>query len=189
MAESLLHRLHARQLAKSGVAFLYFLSAFSVYLRAEGEVQSLKDFDYWDNGKVKRCIMYDITGRLKAKAFCRYDGTVEKVEKYDIYGNKVEEALYDDKGKLKAGIDGWAAMRWWYDGSQLLSQIWYDEYGRSIERKQYSEGGRLVFRQHRNDIDFDPYEEASMAMMLGGQNVAYYDSHRRLSERAEMIGE
>src|SRR5512136_823869 len=115
MKESLLQRLLVRQLVRSVAAFLFFIAGFSVYSWAEGEVQNLKDFEYWDNGKVKRCIMYDVTGRLKAKAFCRYDGTVEKVEKYDIYGNKAEEALYDENGKLKAGIDGWAAMRWWYD--------------------------------------------------------------------------
>ncbi len=149
-----------------------FFVASNVY--AEGEVEGLKDFQYWDNGKVKQCTMYDADGRLTAKAFCRYDGTTEKVEKYDTYGNEVLEALYDEAGKLKTGIDGWAAMRWWYDGSQLISQISYDEDGKPIERKQYSESGKLILRQYIDDgSDLAPYEAASMAMMLGGHNLRY----------------
>jgi len=140
----------------------------------EGDIGSLKQFDYWENGKVRQCTMYDTNGRLKATAYCRHDGSVEKVEKFDNYGNKAEEALYDQKGALKTGIDGWAAMRWWYDGSHLVSQISYDEDGIPLERKQYGESGKLVFRQFRDELtDAKPYEGALMAMLLGGQNVPY----------------
>ncbi|MDD5436829.1 MAG: hypothetical protein PHX20_04720, partial [Candidatus Omnitrophica bacterium] len=91
--------------------------------------------------------------------------------KFDPVGNKTEEAFYDEKGKLKIGIDGWAAMRWWYDGSHLESQVSYDETGTPMERRVYSESGRLVYRQYRHDIDFNPYESANMSALLGPQNV------------------
>lgn len=170
--------------------FLTFFSVAllcgSVSLFAEG-VQGLRDFQYWDNGKVRSCTLYDKDGNLKAKAFCRHDnGTVEKIEKYDRYGNKIEESLYDQKGRLKKGIDGWAAMKWWYDGVNLVSQVSYDEEGRPIERKHFSESGRLVFRQYRDDVAFNPYEEANMALLLGANNMAYHDP-RVDSDREKII--
>jgi len=137
----------------------------------EGEVKNLKQFEYWDNHKIRTCTEYDVSGYLKGKAFCRYDGTVEKVEKFDRQGDRIEEALYDQKGKLKRGIDGWAAMKWWYEDSRLQSSVSYDEEGLPLERRYYSESGRLVLRQYRDDIDFPPYEAANMAILLGPQNV------------------
>jgi len=179
-------RITAKVIVTGGILLL---SVLLIYAYAEGDIEDLKDFRYWDNGKVKDCTVYDSQGRLKAKAFCRHDGTVEKVEKYDIYGNKAEEALYDQNGRLKTGIDGWAAARWWYDGRNLISQISYDEYGKPIERKQYSDSGKLVFRQYRDDIKTEPYEEASMALLLGSQNVKYYDSGGRLDDFANIVRE
>lgn len=161
-------------MAKYLALLLLSYFAFSRLCMGEGDVGSLKQFDYWENGKVRQCTMYDTNGRLKAMAYCRHDGSVEKIEKFDNYGNKTEEALYDQKGVLKTGIDGWAAMRWWYDGSHLVSQISYDEDGIPLERKQYGESGKLVFRQFRDELtDAKPYEGAQMHMMLGGQNVPY----------------
>ena len=154
---------------------------------SEGEVRDLKDFEYWDNGKLKACTMYDADGHLKAKAYCRPDGTVEKVEKYDLGGNKVEEAFYDEKGKLKAGIDGWAAMRWWYNGLQLMSQVAYNEEGRPVERKLYGESGKLVLRQYLDNDSVPPYEDASMAMMLGGANMKYQDANDKVHDVADTI--
>jgi len=151
---------------------------------AEGEVRDLKQFEHWDNGNIRLCTVYDVNGYMKAKGFCRYDGTVEKIERYDMYGNKIEEALFDQRGKLKTGIDGWAAMRWWYDGYTLVSQISYDESGRPLDRRQYSQSGRLIFRHYRDDADFNPYEEANMAMMLGAANMAYYDNTMRREDVA-----
>ncbi len=143
---------------------------------AEG-IDSLKQYEYWDNNKIKSCVVYDPDGFIKAKAFCRYDGTVEKIERFDKRGNMVEEALYDEKGRLKTGIDGWAATRWWYEDSELISQISYDDSGHPMEKRAFSESGRLVFRQYRDDENLNPYVEASMAMLLGmgERNRAYYD--------------
>lgn len=157
----------------------FFLLFVSAYANGEGEVESLRQNTYWDNGKIRQCDLYDANGYLKARAFCRVDGTTEKIEKLDRSGNKVEEALYDAKGKLKMGIDGWAAARWRYEGSQMVSQTLYDEDGKPMERKQYSESGRLILRLYREDLNIDTYEGESMALLLGKQNIAYRDSQIR----------
>jgi len=120
--------------------------------------------------------VYDVYGYLKTKAFCRYDGTVEKVERFDTLGNKTEAVLYNEKGDLREGIDGWAAMKWKYDGSHLMAEVAFDESGNLIERKFYSESGKLLYRDYRDDERFSPYESASMALMLGGRNVPYRDT-------------
>lgn len=142
---------------------------------AEGQVEGLMDYQYWEDGKIRQCQAYDTSGRLKAKAFCRRDGTVEKVEKYDAYGNKIQEALIDQNRKLKTGIDGWAIMRWDYRDSKLVAQTSYDELGRPIERKVYSEGGNLIMRQFRDSERLNPTEEAYMATVLGPNNIPCKD--------------
>lgn len=173
-----------------GVIFLFCSICISQDAYAEGEVRSLKDFQYWDNGTVKQCTVYDAhTGRLKTRAFCAYGGSVEKVEKFDEAGNKIEEALYDANGALKAGIDGWAAMRWRYDGLQIVWQVSYDENGKSIEQKFYTSSGNLAMRLYRDDDSVNPYANAAMYMMLGGRNIGYYDSRGTLDEIKEDIKE
>lgn len=157
--------------AKTGFIFFLTLLFIAPYCSGEGEIKSLRQYEHWSNGTIKSCTLFDTNGTLKAKAYCRNDGTVEKVEKFDPAGNKIEAAFYDEKGKLRIGIDGWAAMRWWYNGMQLESQVSYDETGVPMERRVYSESGRLMYRQYRNDIDFNPYEAANMAALLGPQNV------------------
>jgi len=157
---------------------------------AEGEVKNLKDFQYWDSGKVKQCSVYDSsTGRLKAIAFCRhYDGTVDKIERYDTKGRKIEESLYDENGHLKKGIDGWAARRWRYDEYTLRTQISYGENGRAFEKKFYSEGGRLIFRQYREGLDDEvPYEAANMAMMLGSGNFKFPDEDMKVNDPMPIV--
>jgi len=177
-----------RQILAIGIVFLLYHICISKDAYAEGEVRSLKDFQYWDNGMVKQCIVYDArTGRLKAKAFCSHSGAVEKVEKFDERGNKIEEALYDGKGALKAGLDGWAAMRWQYDDSQLVWQVSYDEAGKPIEQKFYNSSGKLAMRLYRDDDSVNPYVNAAMYTMLGGQNIRYYDSRRTLEEATQAI--
>lgn len=140
-------------------------------LHAEGDVESLKDYRYWQDGKVRGADIYDRDGRLRAKTYVRTDGSVEKLEKYDNYGNKVEMAYYDTRGRLRAGLDGWAAMRWYYDGSRLVAHMSFDEFGQPLERRQFSESGRLTARFYRDTDDLNPYKEASMATVLGSQNI------------------
>ncbi len=154
---------------------------------AEG-IESLKQYEFWPNGKIKGCTVYDPEGFMTVKAYCRNDGTVEKIERFDKSGNRIEEVFYDEKGRLRTGIDGWAAMRWWYEDSQLISQITYDESGRPLEKRAFSESGRLAFRQYRDDENLNPYVEASMAMLLGmgSRNVGYYDPGPRPQDAPDL---
>jgi len=69
---------------------------------------------------------------------------------------------------MRAGIDGWAAMRWWYDGSRLAAEISYDADGKPMSRRIYSEGGNLVAAQFREGADINPYEEANVRLLLLG---------------------
>lgn len=155
---------------------------------ADGEVKNLKAFEYYDNGKVSKCTLYDsATGKLKGKAYCGADGSIQKIEKFNENGDMVEEALYDASGKLKAGIDGWAAMRWRYLDRHLMLQISYDEYGKPLERKYYSESGKLVMRLYRDDDTVNPYVNAAMYMMLGGGNIGYYDPRESYDEVNDLM--
>jgi len=159
--------------------------ALNVY--CDGEVKSLKKFEFWKTGKVKRCDVYDVNGSLNAIVYCRSDGTIEKIERFNMLGKKTEEALYDGRGKLKMGIDGWAAIRWLYSGPTLLYEIAYDEAGKPMEMKMYSESGRLIARRYRDDVAFNPYEQASMYMLLGGNSAAFFDTTVRKEDESDII--
>ena len=144
----------------------------SAFVSGEGEVMGLKDYEYWSDGNVRSCKVYDARGKLKIKSFCRNDGTVERIEKYDEDGNKVQEGHFDQRGKLKTSLDGWAIMRYEYDDEgRMRAEVSFDELGRPIESRLYSPGGRMVYRQVRDSEKLNPYEEAQMAMYLGGANV------------------
>ena len=170
------------------LSFIFCLTLFSQLVYAQGEVKGLKKIEYWKTGKVRQCDVYDVNGYLKAKVYCRGDGTIEKIERFNMIGKRVEEALYDGRGKLKTGIDGWAAIRWIYSGPILLYEIEYDETGKPMEMKMYSESGRLISRRYRDDVSFDAYEQASMYMLLGGQSAAFYDPTVRHEDEADIIG-
>ena len=156
------------------ISFIW-LAFMPVSVFAEGQVEGLMDYQYWEDGKIRQCQAYNTSGRLTAKAFCRRDGTVEKLEKYDTYGNKIQECFIDQNRKLKTGIDGWAIMRWDYRDSKLAAQTSYDELGRPIERKVYSDGGNLIMRQFRDSERLNPTEEAFMATVLGPNNIPCKD--------------
>ncbi len=169
------------------ISFIFSIVLFSRLACAEGEVKGLKRIEYWSTGKVKQCDVYDVNGYLKAKVYCRGDGTIHKIERFNMIGKRVEEALYDGVGKLKTGIDGWAAIRLIYSGPMLLYEIAYDETGKPMEMKMYSESGKLIARRYRDDVSFNPYEQANMYMMLGGQSAAFYDTTIRKEDESDIL--
>lgn len=114
---------------------------------------------YWDNGNIKEETEFDLTGRLRFVSYYRYDGTLEKRERYDEYGHKTAVVNYEREGKLRANADGWAAILSWYDGRNLAVETYYGEDGRIKERKLYSESGKLIERQYRTDDSIDTGEE------------------------------
>jgi hypothetical protein len=153
----------------------------------DGEVKSLKKFSFWPSGKVRQCDVFDVNGYMQASVYCRSDGTIEKINRFNMLGKKTEEAFYDGRGKLKTGIDGWAALRWIYSGPTLLYEVAYDETGKMMEIKMYSESGRLMARRYRDDVNFSPYEQASMYMLLGGQSAAFYDTTIRREDEEGIL--
>ena len=63
----------------------------------------------------------------------------------------------------------------------------YDETGKMMEIKMYSESGRLIGLRYRDDVDFDPYEQASMYMLLGGRSAAFYDTTVRREDEEDIL--
>ena len=176
------------RIKKAGLIILISAFILPPFSFADGDVKSLKKFQYWKNtGKVRQCDVYDVNGYLKATVFCYSDGTIEKIERFNMLGKMVEKAIYDGHGRLKTGIDGWAAIRWLYSGPTLLYEIEYDETGKPMEMKMYSESGRLIARRYRDDVQFNPYEQASMYMLLGGQSAAFYDTTVRAEDEADIL--
>ena len=56
-----------------------------------------------------------------------------------------------------------------------------------MEMKMYSESGRLIARRYRDDVNFDPYEQASMYMLTGGQSAAFYDTTIRREDEEGIL--
>ena len=176
-----------RNTGSKALIFLLFSLFIVSSAYGDGEVKSLKKFAFWKTGKVRQCDVYDVNGYLKASVYCRGDGTIEKIERFNMLDKKTEEAFYDGHGRLRMGIDGWAALKWVYSGPTLLYQIAYDETGKMMEMKMYNESGRLVARRYRDDVSFDPYEQASMYMLLGGQSAAFYDTTIRKEDEEDIV--
>jgi len=165
-----------------------FVLAGQGIARGDGVVANLKQYDYRENGKPWRCTVTDaMSGKLKGRIYYAGDGAIEKVERFDENAQKTESAYYDATGALKNGPDGWAAMRWWYDKGVCRLQISYDERGRQIERLFYSESGKLLGRQYRDDDRLNHTINAAMFTRLGPNNTAYYDPKESYSETTRLI--
>jgi hypothetical protein len=143
---------------------------------ADGDVKNLKEYEYRANGQPWKCTVYDpATGKMKGIIYYDGEGTLNKVERFDPDGRKIEAAFYDGKRRLTIGPDSWAAMRWYYQDGVLRLRVSYDTLGKPIERLFYTETGKLIGRMYRDDEDVNPYVNAAMYRLLGGNNVAYYD--------------
>lgn len=140
------------------------------------EPDNTKRYDYWPDGRKRSCGVYDLRDRLLGRVIFRYDGSVERLQKYDESGNKVEESIYDAGGNLTPGIDGWAATRWRYAGRALAYQTTYDIFGTSIERKIYDERGDLVARQLHAEDDEDYGNASKLSGLAGKQAVIFYNA-------------
>jgi hypothetical protein len=119
-----------------------------------------KESEYWLNTQVKISREYDPWSGLTNKNYFRDDGTLEKNEKYDTYGKRVEVSFYDNRGRLQEGVDGWAAIRWkWYEDGTLAEQSYYGPDGHLRQRKLFNSLGDLVARQLVDDGALNPYEQ------------------------------
>jgi len=172
---------------KTGLgAYIILIGSLCLSIRAGADDASpdQKTYEYWKNGSVKSCTIYDGENDIMARAVYRPDGMIEKIEKYDRYNNKIEEALYDEDGRLRLGVDGWAALRWAYDGRTLVHQTWYNERGKAIKRKHYSESGNLVASQVMSEDGYDFYEDLNTRKLLGKRALIYYTPEGKVENQA-----
>lgn len=139
------------------------------------ELNKPEELNYWDNGVVSEVMIYDPEKDLHIKKYYTKEGELERIEKYNKYGLRVEESFYDAKGRLRLGVDGWAARRSKYIERKLFQETFYAEDGKPIERKTYNEDGRIVARQYINDGTMDPDEKLATEPLAGKQYVMFYD--------------
>ena len=111
------------------------------------------------------------------KKYYRQDGTLEKIERYDIYGHQIEESYYDGKGRLcRNPLENWATIRRRYEDGKLIEESTYDAGGRLIERKIYNKLGDLVERQYAGNDDPNPAEEYGPPLALSGRTDEFFNS-------------
>ena len=151
-----------------------------------GEQNKVAERDYWPNGNIKVVRKLDANGKIIAKGLCRADGTIEKLERYDKDGNKVEESYYDEDEDLKEGVDGWAARRRWYQDGVMREERFYAVDGRIMERRQYSQSGMLLRKQFVGDPGVEEESYAPQAG-YGRELVEQYTSDGKLLSRRKYV--
>ena len=122
--------------------------------------------------------MHDEQGNVAEKRYYRDDGSLEQVEMYDKLGHKIGIGYYGMNGKLRESADGWAAMRWKYEGGKIVGEGYYGADGRLKELKQYNELGDLVAKKYIG-AEPDPNEEYNPVPPLAGETNSYYDKYGR----------
>ncbi len=122
--------------------------------------------------------MYDEQGNVVEKRYYRDDGSLEQAEMYDKLGHKIGIGNYGMNGKLREGVDGWAAMRWKYESGKIVGEGYYGADGRLKELKQYNELGDLVAKKYIGPAP-DPNEEYNPVPPLAGETTSYYDKYGR----------
>ena len=113
------------------------------------------------------------------KSYYYPDGSLEKMERYDEEGEKIEESNYANGGSLSEGIAGWAAKQWVYKDGQLRSESTYGSDGHLTERKIYNDQGDLVDRQYVGDGNIDPYEEFNRGSVVTKETDHFYNENGR----------
>lgn len=146
---------------------------------AKPQMIPIDKFDYFDDGKVMACSKLTPEGRLVGKLYYYHDGKIRKVERYDKSENKIEEANYDEGGKLDDNVDGWAAKGWTYKDGTLRAESTYGEDGHLTERKIYNEEGDMVDRQYVGDGVIDPSEEYNRGSIVTDETDQFFDKYGR----------
>ncbi|MBD3380256.1 MAG: hypothetical protein GF408_07335 [Candidatus Omnitrophica bacterium] len=134
---------------------------------------------YYDDGKVRETKKFYTSGSVREIDYFREDGTLSEKETYDRSGNKLSESNYSSKGRLVENSDGWAAIKWSYDGGNLSSETYYNSNGRVTERKVFNDEGDLVGKQYVGGGKLDPAEEFNPWPTVAGEEVSYFDKYGR----------
>jgi len=165
---------------------IIFFAVFFIAHSAFAEADDGEENKYWDNGKIRVSNKYGQTENLLETKYFRENGTLEQLVKYDVYGHKTELGYYGADGKLRDTADGWAKMKWEYDGMNMVKEIYYNSSGRITETKSYNSEGDLVAKQYVGSSGIDPAEEYNPGVpLLGHETVSYYDSSGRKEAQTE----
>lgn len=143
----------------------------------------------WDNGAIKETVVYDPEYGITIRNFYHQSGSLERVEKYDSFGNKIEISLYDANGNLREGLDGWAAKRWRYIDNKVFQETTYGTDGRPKARRTFSESGRLVARQYMTDGEGDPDDVIRKEPAYGTQAVIVYGPGGKVERATNVVNE
>jgi hypothetical protein len=143
----------------------------------------------WDNGALRETVVNDADRNITIRNFYNQDGTLERVEKYDSGGNKIEVSLYDANGDLREGVDGWAAKRWRYIDGKIFQETTYGTDGKPRDRRTFNEYGKLVARQYMTDGEADPDDVIRKEPAYGRQAVIVYGPKGKIERATTFVNE
>lgn len=171
------------------VLSLIFLAHPLISGAVTGQNAEVTEVTRWDNGAIKETVVSDPDLGLTIRNFYDQQGALERVEKYDIRGNKVEISLYDAIGNLREGIDGWAAKRWRYIDGKIFQETTYGTDGKPKDRRTFNEYGKLVARQYMTDGDGDPDDIIRKEPAYGRQAVLVYGPGGKIERATNVVNE
>lgn len=154
-----------------------------------GQNSEVTEVSHWDNGAIKETVVNDPQYNITIRNFYDQTGFIERVEKYDSLGNKIEISLYDANGNLREGIDGWAAKRWRYIDGRVFQETTYGTDGRPRDRRTFNEFGRLVARQYMTDGEVDPDDVIRREPAYGTQAVIVYGPGGKIERATNVVNE
>ena len=143
----------------------------------------------WDSGAIKETVVSDPEYNITTRNFYEQGGSLERVEKYDVLGNRIEISLYDANGNLREGIDGWAAKRWKYIDGKVFQETHYGTDGKPKKRRTFNEYGKLVARQYMSDGDGEPDDIIRKEPAYGTHAVIVYGPSGKVERAANVVNE
>ena len=143
----------------------------------------------FDSGAIKETVVNDPEYGITIRNFYAQDGTLERVEKYDSRGNKIEVGLYDANGNLREGLDGWAAKRWRYIDGKIFQETNYGTDGKPMDRRTFNEYGKLVARQYMSDGEGEPDDIIRKEPAYGTQAVIVYGPGGKIERATNVVNE
>ena len=155
---------------------LFAFSLTSGLFADQPDPSSHCDCDFWKIGKPRECSRYDAQGNKAAVGYFRPNGTLEKKERFNQDGQKIQEGYYDESGHLaNSPVDDWAAMTWVYDQGRLAAESFYDDQGRLTQRNLYDGAGNLIDKQFFGKERLLPSEEFNPLLNFGEESEEFFD--------------
>ena len=165
------------------------ISGFYVCAAEDVKDTQVTEVSRWDSGAIKETVVYDPDYGITIRNFYEQGGTLERVEKYDSLGNRIEISLYDANGNLREGIDGWAAKRWRYIDGKVFQETNYGTDGKPMDRRTFNEYGKLVARQYMSDGEGEPDDIIRKEPAYGTQAVIVYGPSGKIERATNVVNE